>query len=40
MLSATADGNAVVPDGYQTVYVLTQGAGLVIVGADASPSSR
>ena len=37
MLSATADGNSIVPNGYQTVYVLTQGAGLVIVGADASP---
>lgn len=36
-LSAVADGNAEVPAGYGTVYVLTEGAGLVIVDAGASP---
>ncbi|MEX1132526.1 MAG: GEVED domain-containing protein, partial [Flavobacteriales bacterium] len=36
-LTATADGNAVVPAGYSTVYVLTEGAGLVIVQAGATP---
>ena len=36
-LTATADGNAVVPAGYQTVYVLTEGAGLVIINAGSSP---
>ena len=38
MLVATADGNANVPVGYQTVFVLTQGPGLVIVNAGASPA--
>ena len=37
-ISATADGNAVVPAGYSTLYVLTEGAGLVIVGASATPN--
>ncbi|MBK9274603.1 MAG: hypothetical protein IPM49_08705 [Flavobacteriales bacterium] len=37
-LSATANGDANVPAGYQTVYVLTQGAGLTIVNAGANPS--
>jgi plastocyanin len=37
VLTATADGNAVVPTGYSTVYVLTQGAGLVIIDAGATP---
>ncbi|MBK6829891.1 MAG: T9SS type A sorting domain-containing protein [Flavobacteriales bacterium] len=37
-ISATPDGNAVVPTGYETVYVLTQGAGLVIVQAGATPN--
>jgi len=37
-ISATADGNSVVPPGYETIYVLTQGFGLVIVGVDANPS--
>ena len=37
-LSATPDGNAYVPSGYSTVYVLTEGPGLVIQGAGASPS--
>ncbi|MEX1132525.1 MAG: hypothetical protein WEC15_04805, partial [Flavobacteriales bacterium] len=36
-LMATADGNANVPPGYNTVYVLTEGAGLVIVQAGATP---
>ena len=36
-ISATANGNAVVPSGYQTLYVLTQGSGLVIVDAQATP---
>jgi hypothetical protein len=36
IISATADGSAVVPDGYTTVYVLTQGPGLVIVGVNLS----
>ncbi len=38
VVSATPDGNAVVPMGYQTVYVLTQGSGLVIQQAGAMPS--
>ena len=37
-ISATPDGNSVVPVGYETIYVLTQGAGLVIIGADAAPA--
>ena len=37
-LAATANGDANVPAGYQTVYVLTQGAGLTIVNAGANPS--
>jgi len=36
-LSATASGNAIVPAGFSTVYVLTQGAGLVIVQTNATP---
>jgi hypothetical protein len=36
-LSATPDGNDVEPAGYQTLYVLTQGAGLVIIDAAATP---
>jgi hypothetical protein len=36
-LSASPDGNAVVPDGYETVYVLTEGADLVIINAGAAP---
>ena len=38
VISASANGNAVVPSGYQTLYVLTQGSGLVIIDAAASPS--
>ena len=37
-ISATAGGNENVPDGYSNIYVLTQGSGLVIVNAGASPS--
>ncbi|WP_191859388.1 T9SS type A sorting domain-containing protein, partial [Hanstruepera ponticola] len=37
-LSATPDGNSNVPAGYNTVYVLTQGSGLVIVNAGGEPS--
>jgi hypothetical protein len=37
-ISAIADGNSVVPVGYETIYVLTQGTGLVIVQAGATPS--
>ena len=37
-ISATANGDSNVPDGYSTVYVLTQGEGLVIVNAGAEPS--
>ncbi|MBK6543655.1 MAG: hypothetical protein IPG10_20840 [Flavobacteriales bacterium] len=36
-LTATANGDANVPAGYSTVYVLTQ-AGLTIVNAGAAPS--
>jgi hypothetical protein len=38
VISATPTGNAFVPAGYSTVYVLTQGEGLVIVNAGATPS--
>ena len=37
-ITATPDGNAVVPDGYVNAYVLTQGSGLVILGAGPEPS--
>jgi len=36
-ISATPDGNASVPAGYETIYVLTQGPNLVIVQANATP---
>lgn len=36
-LSATPDGSAVVPPGYQVVYVLTSGAGLIIVDTNTDP---
>ncbi|MBT8270645.1 MAG: hypothetical protein KJO25_01235, partial [Bacteroidia bacterium] len=36
-LEAYPDGNAVVPDGYQVLYVLTQGAELVIIGVNTDP---
>jgi hypothetical protein len=37
VISATADGNANVPAGFETLYVLTQGAALVIIDAAATP---
>lgn len=36
-ISATADGNALVPAGFETIYVLTQGDGLVIVQVNTTP---
>lgn len=36
-LTATPNGDAVVPTGFQTVYVLTEGSGLVIIDANATP---
>ena len=36
-LSAVPAGNAVVPDGYQTLYVLTRGPGLTITQVSATP---
>ncbi len=36
-ISATPDGNAVVPTGYETIYVLTEGDGLVIINVNADP---
>ncbi len=37
-LSATPSGNIEVPPGYEVVYVLTEGAGLVILSAGSAPS--
>ncbi len=37
-ISATPDGNANVPAGFETLYVLTSGAGLDIIGADVVPA--
>ncbi|MEL6634161.1 MAG: serine hydrolase [Bacteroidota bacterium] len=37
-LSATPDGNAVVPTGYSVLYVLTSGANLVIEQTNTTPS--
>ncbi len=37
-ISATPNGDINIPDGYSSIYVLTQGAGLVIVNAGAEPS--
>lgn len=37
-ISATPDGNAVVPAGYQILYVLTSGSGLVIEQTSSTPS--
>ncbi len=37
-ISATANGNAVVPSGYETLYVLTSGNGLVIQATNTTPS--
>ncbi|MBK8414450.1 MAG: hypothetical protein IPL22_08040 [Bacteroidetes bacterium] len=38
LISATPNGDANVPAGYQTIYVLTSGAGLVIEQVNSSPS--
>jgi len=37
MISATPDGNINVPPGFEVIYVLTEGAGLVIIDANATP---
>lgn len=37
MISATPDGNADVPPGFELLYVLTEGSGLVIINANATP---
>ena len=37
-ISATPNGDINVPEGYSSIYVLTQGEGLVIVNAGAEPS--
>ena len=37
-ISATPNGDINIPEGYTSIYVLTQGSGLVIVGAGAEPS--
>lgn len=37
VVSATSDGNAVVPDGYGVGYLLAQGPELVIVGLNGTP---
>ncbi len=37
MFSASPNGDAVVPDGYEVIYVLTEGPGLVIIGTNNSP---
>ena len=36
-ISATPDGNSNVPDGYETLFVLTRGASLVIVDVNTDP---
>ena len=36
MISATPNGNAVVPTGFETLYVLTQGVGLLVIDADVT----
>jgi hypothetical protein len=36
-LTATPDGNTVVPDDFEVIYVLTEGAGLVIIDVNATP---
>ena len=38
MISATPNGDANVPDGYSTIFVLTTGPELIIVGAATEPS--
>jgi hypothetical protein len=37
MIEAEASGDAMVPDGFLTLYVLTEGSGLVIMQTNASP---
>ncbi|MBU2941030.1 hypothetical protein KO494_15875, partial [Lacinutrix sp. C3R15] len=37
-ISATANGDANIPEGYEALYVLTQGEGLVIQNVSATPS--
>ena len=37
-ISATPDGNMIVPAGYEVIYVLTSGPGLIIQQTNASPS--
>lgn len=37
-ISATPDGNSNVPDGYEVVYVLTQGEDLVIINSGDAPT--
>ena len=37
-ISATSNNDANIPDGYSSIYVLTQGEGLVIINAGAEPS--
>ncbi|HRH69492.1 MAG TPA: GEVED domain-containing protein, partial [Flavobacteriales bacterium] len=37
-LAATADGNSNVPEGYETIYVLTSGPELVILQANSTPN--
>lgn len=37
-VSATPDGNAVVPNGFETIYVLTSGPGLVIQQVNSLPT--
>ena len=37
MISATANGDSFVPDGYSTLYVLTSGEGLVIEQVNGTP---
>ena len=38
VLNATPQEDAVIPDGFQTIYVLTSGEGLVIEGVNATPT--
>ncbi|MEM9679101.1 MAG: T9SS type A sorting domain-containing protein, partial [Bacteroidota bacterium] len=38
VISAHPNGDAVVPEGFSTIYVLTQGEGLVIVDVNIDPS--
>lgn len=38
VINATPQEDAVIPDGFQTIYVLTSGDGLVIEGVNATPT--